>query len=253
MQSRQYLPHQYNLENLIYDDIERTTSSKIPSSGPSENDKLTIKMYDGKRGKPIYIQTPELTNVFGVTKKSNYYELLLPLGGFSCLTFRQFIINLQNKILSDANENKSVWFKNRKSVKFSPIIKEVNTDVTSTMGHTEDIDKCEEGMIKIKVTNGTIIKRNHEEISIKELSVGKKVRMIIQIYAIWVNTENNVTTFGIYIKPEIIEERNSYNLEFIEEKVIIDSDSDTESTTSTATCNSTNDELNDEEIKYESK
>ena len=111
-------------------------------------------------------------------------------------------------------------------------------------------------MIKIKVTNGTIIKKNHEEINIKELSIGKKVRMIIQLYAIWINTENDITTFGIYIKPEIIEERNSYNLEFIDEKVIFDSDSDSdsESTSSTPTCNSKNSkESNDEEIKYESK
>ena len=247
MQSRPYLPNQYKLDNLIYDDIEGT-----------EN-KLIVKIYDGKRGRPIYIQTPELTNVFGATKRSNYYELLLPLGGVSCLMFKQFILNLQNKILADANENKTSWFKNRKqnnSVKFSPIIKEVNKDVTSTMEQTEDIDKCEEGMIKIKVTNGTIIKKNHEEINIKELSVGKKVRMIIQLYAIWINTENDITTFGIYIKPEIIEERNSYNLEFIDEKVIFDSDSDSdsESTSSTPTCNSKNSkESNDEEIKYESK
>ena len=119
------------------------------------------------------------------------------------------------------------------------------------MEQTEDLDKCEDGMIKIKVTNGTIIKKNHEEINIKELSVGKKVRMIIQLYAIWINTENDITTFGIYIKPEIIEERNSYNLEFIDEKVIFDSDSDSESTSSTPSCNSK--ESNDEEIKYESK
>jgi hypothetical protein len=245
MQSRPYLPNQYKLDNLIYDDIEGT-----------EN-KLIVKIYDGKRGRPIYIQTPELTNVFGATKRSNYYELLLPLGGVACLTFKQFILNLQNKILADANENKTSWFKNRKqnnSVKFSPIIKEVNKDVTSTMEQTEDIDKCEDGMIKIKVTNGTIIKKNHEEINIKELSIGKKVRMIIQLYAIWINTENDITTFGIYIKPEIIEERNSYNLEFIDEKVIFDSDSDSESTSSTPSCNSRNSkESNDEEIKYESK
>jgi hypothetical protein len=257
MQSRPYLPNQYNLDNLIYDDIE------------GSEDKLIVKIYDGKKGKPIYIQTPELTNLFGATKKSNYYELLLPLGGISCLIFKNFMTSLQNKVLADANVNKTNWFKNRKSVKFSPLIKEVNKDVTSTMDQTEDLDKCDEGMIKIKVTNGTIIKKNHEEINAKELSTGKKLRMIIQIYAIWITTVNDTTTFGIYIKPEIIEEKNSYNLEFIDEKVIFDSDSDSDSTSSTPTCNSAKSPIsvedgnsakssnssksNDEEIKYESK
>jgi hypothetical protein len=84
--------------------------------------------------------------------------------------------------------------------------------------------------------------------------------MIIQIYAIWITTVNDTTTFGIYIKPEIIEEKNSYNLEFIDEKVIFDSDSDSDSTSSTPTCNSAksaksanSSKSNDEEIKYESK
>jgi hypothetical protein len=36
-----------------------------------------------------------------------------------------------------------------------------------------------------------------------------------------------ISTFGIYLKPEIIEERTSYNLAFIEEeKIIFDSDND---------------------------
>jgi len=244
MQSKPYLPHQYNLDNLIYDSVE------------GSDDKRIIKIYDNKKGKPIYIQTPELTNLFGATKRSNYYELLLPLGGVSCLIFKQFMTSLQNKILLDANVNKTRWFKNIKSVKFIPLIKEVNKDVTSTMEQTEELDKCDDGMIKIKVTNGTIIKKNHEEINVNELTKGKKIRMIIQIYAVWITTVNDTTTFGIYIKPEIIEEKNSYNLEFIDEKVIFDSDSDSDSDSisSTPTCNSANStKSSDEEIKYESK
>ena len=46
--------------------------------------------------------------------------------------------------------------------------------------------------------------------------------MIIQVYSIWVNQN----TFGIYIKPEIIEEKTSFNLSFIEENVIFESDDD---------------------------
>ncbi len=182
-------------------------------------------MYDSKKGKPLYIQTPEMCNVFGVIKRKNYYELLLPLGGINCLMFKQFLNNLQNKILMDANLNRREWFKDQKSVKFIPIIKEINKDATTTMEQTEELDKCGDGIIKIKITNSTIIRRDHNEIGANEIRKNGKIRMILQVYAIWVN--NNM--FGIYLKPEIIEEKNSYKLNFIEEdKVIFESDNEDE-------------------------
>jgi len=210
----QYLPHQYNLDNIIYSIPEEIDGNRI------------IKIYDNKLGKPLYIQTPELTNIFGAINKNNYYELLLPLGGVSCLLFKQFLFNLQNKILFDTNIHKNVWFQDQKSVKFIPIIKEINKDVTSTMEQTEELYKCDDGMLKIKVTNNTIVKKENVEISINELTKNNKIRMIIQIYAIWINKVNNKLTFGIYLKPEIIEEKNSYNLSFIEDKILCESDDD---------------------------
>jgi len=218
-----YLPHQYDFNNLIYDNIEEI------------DDKIIIKIYDSKKGKPLYIQTPELVNVFGPIKRKNYHELLLPLGGINTLLFKNFLHNLQNKILCDANFNKKEWFNNNNRVKFIPITKEINKDVTSTMEQTEELDKCNDGIIKIKVTDNTIIKKEQSEISVNELSKNAKIRMIIQIYAIWVNKTPQYS-FGIYIKPEIIEERNVYNLSFIEDKIIFESDdednNDNNSTTS---------------------
>ena len=211
-----YLPHKYDLNNIVYDDIEKSSES---------DDRIIIKLFDKKKGCPLYIQTPEVTNIFGAVKRKNYYELLLPLGGVSSLGFRQFLNNLQNKVLFDANQYKKSWFKELKGIKFVPIIKEINKDVTSTFEQTEELDKCSEGMLKIKVTSGTVVKKDNEEINIDELTKNKKIRMIIQIYAIWINN-SDATTFGIYIKPEIIEEKNCYNLTFIEERVIFDSDDD---------------------------
>ena len=57
---QQYLPHQYDLTNLIYDISESTDNNKI------------IRIYDGKKDKPLYIQTPEIVNIFGVIKKKKY-------------------------------------------------------------------------------------------------------------------------------------------------------------------------------------
>jgi len=227
-----YLPHQYNLSEVI------------------EGLKKTIKIFDTKKGKPLYIQTPELVNVFGVIKKKNYSEILLPLGGIHAIIFKNFINQLENKILKDANMNKSNWFNvssnsssekakakaKTKSVKFIPLIKEINSDVTSTMEQSEHLDKCHDGVIKIKVTSNTIIKKDSNDIGIEELIKGNKLRIILQVYAIWITMtpldEDNssfISTFGIYLKPEIIEERMSYNLNFIEEEKIIFESDDEES------------------------
>jgi len=216
MSHEHYLPHQYNIDNIIYGNIEILDSI---------NNKLIVQIYDEKKGKPLYIQTPELHNLFGIIKKKSYSELLLPLGGIQCLAFKNLLNKLQNKVLNDANLNKNSWFKNQKSVKFIPLIKELNKDVSSTVEELSDLDnlsKCDEGLLKIKVTDSTIIKKENSEISIDELSKNKKIRMILHIYAIWVNQN----TFGIYVKPEIIEEKLSYNLSFIEENLIFESDNE---------------------------
>jgi len=213
MSQEHYLPQKYDIDDIKYVNIETIESY---------DNKLMIKLYDKYQGKPLYIQTPELLNLFGVIKKKNYFELLLPLGGIQCLSFKNFLIKLQNKILNDASINKNDWFKNQNSVRFIPIIKEINKDATSTIDHDINIDKCNDGLLKVKITDSTIVKKENSEILINELTKNKKIRMIIQIYAIWINQN----TFGVYIKPEIIEEKNSFNLTFIEDNVLFESDSD---------------------------
>ena len=238
-----YLPHQYDLSQIVYDTPEII-----------DNNRKTIKIYDNRKGKPLYIQTPELVNIFGVVKKKNYSEILLPLGGIHAIIFRNFLSQLDNKILKDANLNKNSWFSmnksesnsprentnkkiiNTKSVKFIPLIKEINEDVTTTMPESEHIDKCHDGMIKIKIIPNTIIKKDSNDISVDELQQNNKLRIILQIYAIWVTMvpldedhTSFTSTFGIYLKPEIIEERTSYNLAFIEdEKIIFESEDEDE-------------------------
>ena len=229
-----YLPHQFDLSKITYDNPEINQEDLIGS-------KKIIKIFDNKKDKPLYIQTPELVNIFGVIKKKNYSEILLPLGGVQCLVFKNFISNLENKILKDANINKNTWFSyrnseseskkiNAKKVKFIPLIKEVNKDVTSTMEQNDNLDRCNDGVLKIKILSNTIVKKDSVEITIDELTKNNKLRMIIQIYAIWITvtideTGELLSTFGIYLKPEIIEEKTTYNLNFIEEdKIIFESD-----------------------------
>ena len=236
MSQENYLPQYYDVNNIVYSDIELIDSIE---------NKLTIKIYDKYQGKPLYIQTPELLNLFGVIKKKNYSELLLPLNGIQCLSLKNFLNKLQNKIINDASFNKKEWFNNNKNVKFIPVIKEINKDATSTIEQLTDInnlDKCEEGLLKIKITESTIIKKENTEVSINELTKNKKVRMIIQIYAIWIN--NN--TFSIYIKPEIIEEKTLFNLSFIEDPILFESDEEKNDSDN----NSVIYDDNNNEIKY---
>ena len=219
MSTEHYLPHKYDIDNIIYGNVETLDST---------SNKLIIQIYDKEIGKPLYIQTPELLNLFGVINKKTHNELFLPLGGIQCLAFKNLINKLQNKVLSDANFNRNTWFNQQKSVKFIPIIKELNKDATSTieeLTNTENLSRCEDGLLKMKITESTVIRKENVEISINELTKNKKVRMIIHVYAIWVNKN----TFGIYIKPEIIEEKISFNLTFIEDKLIFESDNDEES------------------------
>jgi hypothetical protein len=237
-----YLPHQYDLSKIIYDTPECS----------DDFTKKTIKIFDTIKDKPLYIQTPELTNLFGVIKKKNYSEILLPLDGIQCLVFKNFINNLENKILRDANTYKYNWFSqkkiessssaskkntiNSKSIKFIPIIKEINKEVTTTMDEIDNIDRCNEGLIKIKILESTIIKKESKQITVDELTKNNKVRIILQIYAVWVTMKplddeniNFISTFSIYLKPEIIEEKIIYNLNFIEEnKIIFESDDEDE-------------------------
>lgn len=233
-----YLPHQYDLSKIIYDTPECS----------EDFTKKTIKIFDTIKDKPLYIQTPELINLFGVIKKKNYSEILLPLGGIQCIVFKNFISNLENKILKDANTYKHIWFNhkiselssssknteskkktiNSKSVKFIPIIKEINKEVTSTMDDIDNIHNCNDGLIKIKILDSTIIKKESKQITTDELTKNNKVRMILQIYAVWITIKpldddntSFMATFSIYIKPEVIEEKIIYNLNFIEENKII--------------------------------
>jgi len=136
------------------------------------------------------------------------------------------------KTESETKEIKKII--NSKTVKFIPLIKEINQEVTSTMERSEHLNKCNDGIIKIKITPSTIIKKDFNDITIDELIQNNKLRIILQIYAIWItmtplddDKTSFISTFGIYLKPEIIEERTSYNLAFIEEeKIIFDSDND---------------------------
>ena len=102
------------------------------------------------------------------------------------------------------------------SIKYKKIIKE------------SDIYK--DGVIKIKIIKNadfqTLLQiENKKRINVKELPVNSWCKMLIEVYAIVINIQNN--TFSLFLRPIILsfkeKEISNYNYKFLE-----DSDSDKE-------------------------
>jgi hypothetical protein len=189
-----YLPKDFNLDSIVY--------SEVQHDGPN---KKSIYLYDSVPGKKIYIQSPELKNMIGFNKKSKYYELNLPLYGRKkshVSSFINFIKDLDNKIITDAKINRNTWFnESNKNVRYRSLIKNIHNDYIDTIEFRAGM--FENGIIKLKITNGTPITANSENISIEDLKINHDIRTIFQVYAIWISND----LFGLYLKPVKIDQK----------------------------------------------
>lgn len=195
-----YLPKDFNLESIIYSEVQYDTSHK-----PGCKPKKSVFLYDQIPGKKIYIQSPELKNLIGLNKKSKYYELNLPLYGKKIShvsSFINFIRELDNKIISDAKIHKNTWFdETNKNIKYRSLIKNIHTDYIDTAEFKAGM--FENGIIKLKITNCTTISANKQTINPEELKLDYDIRTIFQIYAIWISGD----LFGVYLKPVKIDQK----------------------------------------------
>ncbi len=189
-----YLPKDFNLDSIVYSDVQ--------NDGPN---KKSIFLYDRVPGKKIYIQSPELKNMIGYNKKSKYYELNLPLYGRKkshVSSFVQFIKQLDNKIITDAKTNRNTWFnESNKNVRYRSLIKNIHDDYIDTVEFKAGM--FENGIIKLKITDGTTITANSQNISIEDLKINHDIRTIFQVYAIWISND----LFGLYLKPVKIDQK----------------------------------------------
>jgi hypothetical protein len=228
-----------NLNDIVYSNINLDRDGK-----------KTIYVYNKEVGNKLYVQTPELSNILNVIKNKNYNELNIPLHGKKTdkiNNFVHFLRELDAKIINDAKKNKNEWFNNNTKIKYRSLIKNIHDDYIETIEYKSGM--FENGIIKFKLTNSTVLTCNNENISVNEIKTGNSVRTIFQVFALWISND----LFGLYLKPikidQIIEE--IVDIDFInlsENDTVYNTDIDNASDD-----NNSNDTISDSESSLELK
>ena len=206
--------HQIDFNRISYTKIKTNETKKI----------IFIKYNESNdKSKPFVIQIPTLLNLNEPVKISEeYYELEVPLitqEKDKVSSLIHFFEELDKKIVQDAKINSKIWFEGisvSNSIKYKKIIKES--------------DLYKDGVVKIKIIKNTEFEtllqiENKKRINVKELPVNSWCKMLLEIYAIVINIQNN--TFSLFLRPIILsfkeKEVSNYNYKFLE-----DSDSEKE-------------------------
>jgi len=186
-------------------DLNNISYSKIRELN---NKKIIIVKYDyGDKYKNFVFQTPTLLNLNKPNYCNQYVEMAITLEGKEknkVNTFLKFINDLENKIKSDAVVNLNSWFKldkNKQDINFQKIIRDDNT-------------------IRIKILKNndyeTLVNYNNKKINLSSIPDNTWCKLILECYAIWINSNNN---FGIFFRPILIsllpKLKKIYNYNFI--------------------------------------
>lgn len=202
-----HLFNHFNIENISYSKVYK------------RNDKKVVYITDKNSNKNIYIQTPELLHISQIIKKEKYYELCLPFKGNEnnkqkVNLFKQFIKQLDDKIVNDASIHGTDWFEGAEgSVSYRSLIKNIHTDTIDTFEENSGV--FDNGLLKFKVTDTVVISINSDEISIFELKNNGQTRIIFQIYALWISDN----LFGLHLLPIKINQKFKIieNIKFIDD------------------------------------
>ena len=202
-----HLINQIDLNKIIYSKVNEM------------NDKKLIHIYYENPGQRLLFQTPQLLNIFDIQKCKYFNELILPL--YDCNLkvplLTQFLKDLDSKVIEGARANKNEWFKNKSAIRYKSLIKNLYTSQSNSQHYSpskEDEKYSTNGLIKLKLTNGTKILENNNEIKLEDLQKNNYVRLIVEVYGIWVSKE----VFGLYLKPVMIEQIKNQVINFIDEK-----------------------------------
>lgn len=195
------LINQIDLNKIIYSKVNEM------------NDKKLVHIYYEKVGQKLLFQTPQLLNIFELQKSQYFNELILPL--YDCNLkvplLINFLKNLDNKVVDDARKNKNEWFKNKPSIKYKSLIKNLYLENNNS---SDEKKYASNGLIKIKITNGIKIIENGNEINLDALKKNNFLRMILELHAVWISGD----IFGIYLKPIMIEQIQNKIINFIDDK-----------------------------------
>jgi len=181
----------FNVKDIKFDNI------KFIPSGNGKNVMLRY-LHNNKQNK-FFIQTPELvlSNIESDDSVTTLYFDLKSVNSNRISSFINFLINLDKTIIQNARANKN-WFSSN-NIKFKGLIRYNNST---------------EPYLKLKVKTSSIYKlrvtsdRQSEKCVFSDLKSNMKVKMIIDVNGLWINDDG----FGIYLKPFIIDIRETYDL-----------------------------------------
>jgi hypothetical protein len=193
------------------------TNIVYPKSRSNQNKKIILIKYNDKN---FVFQTPTLINVSISEFANGYAELEVALQGKEkeqekVNKFIKFLNDLEDKIKLDAQHNAISWFNinNSQTINFQKIIRES--------------DNYSNGTIKIKIIKNNDFKtllqlNNNKKIDIESIPSNSYCKMILECYAIWINSNND---FGLFFRPVLVSflPKEVYNYKFLE-----DSDDDNE-------------------------
>ena len=196
--------------------INNIDFNKIVYPKDRSNDKkkiILIKYNDKGKLKNFVFQTPTLLNIGKAQMFNGYCEIELGLVGKEkdrINGFIDFLNQLEEKIKSDARFNASSWFN--------------ITDENQTINFQKIIRESEEynnGTIKLKIIKNndfeTVLQQNNsKKISVDSIPDDSWTKMILECYAVWINSNND---FGIFLRPILISftPKETYNYKFIED------------------------------------
>jgi hypothetical protein len=192
-------------------DLNNITYTKIKSN---QTKKIILLKYNDNSLQNFVIQTPTLLNISSPDCTSGFAEIEVALDGKynnKIDSFISFLNKLENKIKLDAQNNVSEWFnitETNQTINFQKIIRE-STDYSK-------------GTLKIKIIKNndfeTLLQLNNtNKIEINSIPANSWCKMILECYAIWINSNND---FGLFFRPVLLsftlKEKDIYNYKFIE-------------------------------------
>ena len=192
-----------DFSKMVYPKQKQTQNKKI----------ILIKMNDKNRLKNFVFQTPTLLNINKPENANGYAEIELAFIGKEQKKvdrFIKFLNDLESKLKTDAIYNASNWFNltsDNDTINFQKIVR--------------DSVEYKNGTFKVKILKNsdfeTILQLdNSKKIKLQDVPENSWCKMILEVYAVWINSNNE---FGLFLRPILIsfKLKESYNYKFLDE------------------------------------
>ena len=190
-----------NIDNILY-------------SNPVINDDKTnilLKYNKDNKKHQFLIQTPELVCLSKPILKNDIYEINVTLQAKSSKKMKGLLdfFKLIDDKMQKLGQNNDDWFNNKKRV-YRKIIRDDNNHPN--------------GILKLKVKKENIPKylkvtknKQSEPANINDINAGYKIKLVIDIFGLWIRKNNDIYYYGLYLKPVLIDYKVIEEIAFIED------------------------------------